>query len=169
MTKEYKETDFPCEFNLKLKVGALVMMIANDQEYRRWVNGTIGVVSELTENMVKVTIDGTEYEISPIIFEKYKCEYDKTKNRIKYTVDSSVCQFPIILAYAITIHKSQGMTYQQLAVNLENCFAPGQAYVALSRCANFDKLYLLQKINRGCIIPNNIVTNFYDQIRNKDY
>ena len=60
------------------------------------------------------------------------------------------------------------MTYQQIACNLENCFAPGQAYVALSRCANYDKLYLTKKINAGSIIINNVVTNFYNNIRKND-
>lgn len=162
-----KETDFPCDFTLKLKVGALVMMIVNDQEHKRWVNGTLGIISELTNNMIKVTINGTNYEISRTTFNKYKCEYNRDEKKIEYLVETSVNQFPLILAYAITIHKSQGMTYQQIAVNIENCFAPGQAYVALSRCANFDKLYLTRKINPSCIITDNGVVNFYNRIKGK--
>lgn len=162
-----KETDFPCDFTLKLKVGALVMMIVNDQEHRRWVNGTLGIVSELTDNIIKVTINGTDYEISRTTFNKYKCVYNREKRTIEYLVETSVNQFPLILAYAITIHKSQGMTYQQIAVNIENCFAPGQAYVALSRCANFDKLYLTKKVNPSCIITDNAVVNFYNKVGGK--
>ena len=162
------ETDFPCDFDLKLKVGAIIMMINNDQEHKRWVNGTLGIVSELTPTMVKVIINGSEYEISPIPFNKYKCEYDRTEKKLKYVVESSVSQYPLILAYAITIHKSQGMTYQQIACNLESCFAPGQAYVALSRCANYDKLYLTEKINPRSIITNNVVANFYKKITQKN-
>lgn len=165
--KELKETDFPCDFKLKLKVGALVMMIVNDQEHKRWVNGTLGIISKLADNMIKVTINGTDYEISRTTFNKYKCEYNRAEKKIEYLVETSVNQFPIILAYAITIHKSQGMTYQQIAVNLENCFASGQAYVALSRCANFDKLYLTKKINPNSIITNNVVINFYNNIKGK--
>lgn len=159
-----KETDFPCDFDLKLKVGALVMMITNDQEHKRWVNGTLGIISGLTPTMVKVTINGTDFEISPTTFNKYKCEYDRENKSLKYIVESSVSQFPLILAYAITIHKSQGMTYQQIACNLDSCFAPGQAYVALSRCANYDKLYLTEKINASSIITDNVVANFYKEI-----
>lgn len=161
-----KETDFPCDFTLKLKVGALVMMITNDQEHRRWVNGTLGIVSKLDINSVTVTINGTDFEISPVPFNKYKCEYDRNEKKLKYIVESSVNQYPLILAYAITIHKSQGMTYQQIACNLESCFAPGQAYVALSRCANFDKLYLTKKVDPRSIITDNIVTNFYLEQKN---
>ena len=160
------ETDFPCDFNLKLKVGALVMMLTNDQEQKRWVNGTLGIVSELSKKVVKVIINGTEYEISPVSFNRYKCEYNREKRKLEYIVESCVNQFPIILAYAITIHKSQGMTYQQIACNLDNCFAPGQAYVALSRCANYDKLYLTEKIKASSIITNNVVINFYNKVNN---
>lgn len=163
-----KETDFPCDFNLKLKVGALVMMITNDQEHKRWVNGTLGIVSELSPTMVKVTINGTEFEISPVSFNKKKCEYDREERKLRYITEASVSQFPLILAYAITIHKSQGMTYQQIACNLDSCFAPGQAYVALSRCANYDKLYLTKKIDAGSIITDNVVANFYNKVKDTE-
>ena len=162
-----KETDFPCDFELKLKVGALVMMLTNDIQYKRWVNGTIGIVSSLDENNIKITINGTEYEISPHDFEKYKCEYDKEQKKLTYVVEDSVKQFPVILAYAITIHKSQGMTYQQIGVNLENCFATGQAYVALSRCSNFDKLYLTELVKKSHIFVDNTIKNFYVDLKNK--
>jgi len=161
-----KETDFSCDFELKLKVGALVMMIVNDQENKRWVNGTLGIISKLSENNVIVKIDGVDYEISPVAFSKYKCELDKETQQLTYVEEASIKQYPLIPAYAITIHKSQGMTYQQIACNLQSCFAPGQAYVALSRCANFDKLYLTEKINANSIITSNVVTNFYESMKN---
>ena len=143
------------------------MMITNDKEHKRWVNGTLGIISGLSPTMVKVTINGTDFEISPTTFNKYKCEYDRENKTLKYIVEASVSQFPLILAYAITIHKSQGMTYQQIACNLESCFAPGQAYVALSRCANYDKLYLTKKIDASSIITDNVVVNFYKDITKK--
>lgn len=165
--EKLKESDFPCDFNLRLRVGALVMMITNDQEGRRWVNGTLGIVSKLSDNSITVTIDGIEYEISPVSFNKYKCIYNEEKKKLEYVVEHSVSQYPLILSYAITIHKSQGMTYQQIACDLDNCFAPGQAYVALSRCANFDKLYLIRKVVPSSIIINNTVVNFYnEQLKN---
>lgn len=163
-----KESDFPITFNLKLKVGALVMMINNDLDKKRWVNGTLGIVSELTEKTVKITINGKEHEILPTIFNKRQCKYDETTGKLKYLIESSVSQYPLILAYAITIHKSQGMTYEQIACNLDNCFAPGQAYVALSRCANYDKLYLTKKINKSSIIIDDVVSEFYRTIKKEE-
>ncbi len=165
--KEIKETDYPCDFNLNLKVGALVMMITNDQEQKRWVNGTLGIISYLSPLMIKVTINGSEYEISPVTFNKYKCVYNRQEGKLEYVVESSVRQYPILLAYAITIHKSQGMTYQQIACNLKSCFAPGQAYVALSRCANYDRLYLTEKIDAKSIITDNVVVNFYRSVKDE--
>lgn len=156
-----KETDFTCEFNLELKLGAMIMMITNDQEHKRWVNGTLGIVSYLSPTKIKVTINGSEYEISPIPFNKYKCIYNRQEKKLEYIIESSVVQYPLILAYAITIHKSQGMTYQSIACNLDGCFASGQAYVALSRCANYDALYLTSKVKPTSIIANNEVINFY--------
>lgn len=156
-----KETDFPCEFNLELKVGAMIMMITNDQEHKRWVNGTLGIISSLSPTEIKATINGSEYEISPVPFNKYKCIYNRQEKKLEYIVESSVVQYPLILAYAITIHKSQGLTYQKIACNLDGCFASGQAYVALSRCANYENLYLTSKVNPTSIITNNEVVNFY--------
>ncbi len=160
-----KETDFMCDFNLDLKVGAMIMMIVNDQEHKRWVNGTLGIVSYLSSTEIKVTINGTEYEISPVPFNKYKCVYNRQERKLEYVVESSVVQYPLILAYAITIHKSQGMTYPQVACNLDSCFASGQAYVALSRCANYESLYLTSEVKPSSIITNDEVANFYRKIK----
>lgn len=160
-----KETDFTCAFSLKLRLGAQVMMISNDVQGHRWVNGTIGRILALHSDTIVVAINGAPYEISKISFKKYKCVYDKEKGRLEYIEDAIVKQYPVILAYAITIHKSQGMTYQQVACDLSSCFAPGQAYVALSRCANYSTLFLLQQFSLDSVMVDQTVLNFYRSIK----
>lgn len=161
--KTVNPNDYMCDFNLKLKVGATIMMVSNDNEYGRWVNGTFGIVSALGENYIKVIIENNEYNVERADFIKYRCYYNREKKKLTYIQESCVSQYPLILAYAITIHKSQGMTYQEVICNLDGCFASGQVYVALSRCANFEKLYLVHRIDLKVILVNNDILKFYNQ------
>ena len=165
--KTQNQSDFLCDFELKLKEGALVMMIANDNEYNRWVNGTLGVVSKLSDTSIYVCIDGIEYDIGRHAFQTYKCEYDEIEDKIIYKVDQSVIQYPVILAYAVTIHKSQGMTYKQVVCDVNGSFATGQSYVALSRCSSYDGLYLCNKLLKKDIKENNECIRFYNKQNNK--
>ena len=152
------EANFPITEELHLKRGALVMMVANDPN-KKWVNGTIGIVHSLYEDAVKVTIDGTTYDVPRMAFRQREASY--VKGRIEYEDVLCVEQFPIVLAYAITIHKSQGMTYKQIACDISQCFAPGQAYVALSRCSTMSGLYLIKEVYRNMIQTNMPVVDFY--------
>lgn len=155
------DTSFPISAELKLKVGALVMMVTNDIN-KRWVNGTLGIVSKLTDDSVIVTIDGIKYDIPQAEFKQQEAVYENGK--IEYIPIMTVKQFPIILAYAITIHKSQGMTYQQVACDISDTFAKGQAYVALSRCTTLDGLYLIHKISKTSIFSvDEDVKEFYQK------
>ena len=157
---------YMCDFELKLKVGAHVMMISNDKS-KRWVNGTFGSISELGDDYIKVLIDDNEYTVEKHEFKKYRCYYNKNEKKLVYIEETCVKQFPVILAYAVTIHKSQGMTYQEVVCNLDGCFASGQAYVALSRCVSLDTLYLVNKIYQKDVFTNSSIMNFYnEQIKN---
>lgn len=98
------------------------MMISNDTKYKRWVNGTFGNISELGNDYIKVLIDGNEYTIEKHEFKKYKCYYNKEKKKQIYIEETCVKQFPVILAYAVTIHRSQGMTYQEVVCNFSKNF-----------------------------------------------
>lgn len=153
---------YMCDFELKLKVGAHIMMISNDN-YKRWVNGTFGTISELGDDYIKVLIDGNEYTVEKHSFIKYRCYYNKEEKKLIYIEETRVRQFPVILAYAVTIHKSQGMTYQEVVCNLEGCFAAGQAYVALSRCVSLDTLYLVHKVYQRDVFTNPAIMKFYNE------
>ncbi len=158
LTQNMIDDLFPISATLHLKLGALVMMVNNDLAHR-WVNGTLGIVSYLDDNELKVTIDGYEYEILPVKFEQKEATYENGK--ITYQTTCEVVQFPVILAYAITIHKSQGMTYNKVGCDINKCFEPGQAYVALSRCTNLEGLYLLGKVSPHSLRVDSEVVEFY--------
>jgi ATP-dependent exoDNAse (exonuclease V) alpha subunit len=97
--------------------------------------------------------------VTPVTFTEKEAVYKN--GRIEYEDVFSVMQFPVVLAYAITIHKSQGMTYQQVACDISACFTSGQAYVALSRCSSLKGLYLLDEVTRDTIKVENVVKEFY--------
>jgi ATP-dependent DNA helicase PIF1 len=141
-----KPNEYLAEQNLCLKVGAQVMMIKNDKG-RRWVNGSLGTVASLSHNEVKVRLNKLVYSLEPETWTKIKYKYDSSSGKISQDQIGSVTQYPIRLAWAITIHKSQGQTYDKCAVDLKDgVFAHGQAYVALSRCKSLSGLYLLSPI-----------------------
>lgn len=155
------ENTFPISTTLLLKVGALVMMVKNDIN-QRWVNGTLGIVSYLDQNKIKVTIDSKEYDVQRESFENKEARY--IDGKIEYITVLRVKQFPIVLAYAITIHKSQGMTYKTIACDLKHTFESGQSYVALSRCSSLDGLHLLSKITGQEIKVSPVIKSFYENV-----
>ena len=156
------ESSFPTEKKLRLKVGAQIMMLRNDiAKPRRWVNGTLGIVTKLNSDLVRVNIDGVEHTITPVTWEKIQYNYDPEERKLTKTTVSSFKQLPIRLAWAITIHKSQGQTYQSVAIDLsDGAFAHGQAYVALSRCVSLDGLYLESPIRRDDVIVDPDIVEF---------
>lgn len=156
---------FPTEEYLRLKKGAQVMLLKNDPE-KRWVNGTVGVVDDLSSSEIKVRINGEiVYSIPKATWQKIEYYYDQETRTVEQRVLSSFTQFPLRLAWAFTIHKSQGKTYNSVVVNMEGgAFAHGQTYVALSRCVSLDGLYLTQPIKREDIIVDPLVVNFMSQV-----
>ncbi len=158
-----EESSFPTEENLRLKVGAQVMLIKNDKE-KRWVNGTIGKISSISNNEIKVNIDGIIYPVSQENWNKIRYYYDQEKHKVEEEVVSSFIQYPLRLAWAITVHKSQGKTYGSVIVDMgDGAFAHGQTYVALSRCKTLDGLYLKRSIKKEDIIVDSSVVNFMSQ------
>ncbi len=160
------DTRFPADIHLTLKQGARVMMIRNDNENERWVNGTMGVVQELAEDRVVVQIDGENHTVRPETWEDIEYVYDDREKTIKPNVRGTFMQFPIRLAWAITIHKAQGKTLDQVVIDFGyGAFAPGQAYVAISRCRSLQGIYLKYPVRQRDIFVDKRIVEFMAQVR----
>lgn len=160
----FKPDETPTDIALRLKIGAQIMMINNDDQ-RRWSNGTLGVVSAFDFDKIQVEIKGIKYWILPEIWHKYSYKYFDSPPDIRKNVVGTFEQFPVKLAYAITIHKSQGRTFD--SVNLDysegHAFSEGQTYVALSRCVSFDGLYLQENLVPSDIKVQKEIVEFSNQ------
>lgn len=164
------EAAFPAEQELQLKVGAQVMFLRNDtQSYGdgpRWVNGTIGTVVKIAGSIVRVEIDGRDYDVEPAVWERFRYAYDAASRSLSREVVAEFTQFPLRLAWAVTIHKSQGKTYDRAIVDLgAGAFAPGQTYVALSRLTSLDGLYLSRPLRPSDIRVDPDVQRFMSRAR----
>src|SRR5262249_15208024 len=149
----FDEKSYPADRQLRLKRGAQVMMVKNDPN-KRWVNGTLGVIQKLSNDLIEVAFPGgLVCAIEPLTWEKVAYEYDKEEERIEPVVTGSFTQYPIKLAWAITIHKSQGKTFDEVIIDFgDGAFAHGQAYVALSRCRSLQGIHLKTPIQHSDII-----------------
>lgn len=143
----FEEKRLPVEMELKLKVGAQVMFTRNDMQ-KRWVNGTIGTVAKLSKDEIQVTLDGgMTYVVPCCSWDSCSYEYDREERKLKKEVLGTFAQYPLKLAWAITVHKSQGMTFEKMALDLSRgMFAAGQLYVALSRVRSLQGLFLSRYI-----------------------
>src|SRR5262249_40380903 len=148
---DFSDSAYPTDQTLMLKRGAKVMLLRNDAD-RRWVNGTIARVARLEEKRVWVEIGGEEHEVEPASWEMRRYAYDRAQERVVANVAGTFRQFPLGLAWALTIHKSQGLTIDRVYVDLgRGTFAHGQAYVALSRCRALTGLALARPLRASDI------------------
>jgi len=151
-TGEFNQSAQPTEGTLMLKPGAKVMLLRNDPD-KRWVNGTIARVARLEEKRVWVEVDGEEHEVEQVSWESRRYAFDKDAEKIVETVAGTFTQFPLRLAWALTIHKSQGLTLDKVYIDLGGgTFAHGQAYVALSRCRTLEGLALKRPLRPSDIL-----------------
>lgn len=157
VTGDFKENTYPADQVLELKPGAQVMFLRNDPD-GRWVNGTIGTVSRV-KGTVWVEVDDEEFEVEPTTWERFRYRYDADTKKLEKEVVAEFEQFPLRLAWAVTVHKSQGHTYDAANIDLgPRAFSAGQTYVALSRVRSLDGLYLARPLQpRDVIVDPNVV------------
>lgn len=182
--------DIPCEQMLELKVGCRVLITVNDPTSdERYVNGSRGTVDKIVrEPVLKVDIDGKstrkiddvvyvllddrgEYD-EPVRITRNvwkKMDYEDNNGVVMSRTRGTVAQFPLKLGYALSIHKSQGMTLRNVYIDAALCFAPGQAYVALSRCVSLDGLFLMRPIHNNVLLKDNNINLFYKFMEQHGY
>ncbi|MFF5384139.1 helix-turn-helix domain-containing protein [Pedobacter suwonensis] len=152
ITGEFNEYAYPNDRSLELKVGAQIMFIKNDMTAeKRYYNGKIGVVHHIEKDLVEIELpeDKTVIQISPYTWENVKYKLNEATNEIEENVAGSFVQYPIKLAWAITVHKSQGLTFDKAIIDIGDAFAPGQAYVALSRLRSLKGLVLTSHLRES--------------------
>lgn len=144
---KFDDQKFPVELNLRLKLGAQVMFTRNDQQ-KRWANGTLAKVVKLTKDEIHVRLDNGETHAVPCAsWDSVSYEYDRELRKLKKEVTGTFTQYPLKLAWAITVHKSQGMTFDKMSLDLSRgLFADGQLYVALSRVRSLEGLFLSKDV-----------------------
>ncbi|MFH1504387.1 MAG: AAA family ATPase [Candidatus Omnitrophota bacterium] len=160
ITKKFAPNSYPTEMALCLKKGARVILLNNDKE-KRWVNGTIAEIRELTDESIRIFVNGETYILEKFVWEKIRYTFDEDAQEIKEESAGSFKQYPIKLAWAITIHKSQGQTFEKVVIDIgRGAFSPGQLYVALSRCRSLSGVVLKRPLKMSDVIVDNSLHSF---------
>src|SRR5665647_3935105 len=154
---DFPENTYPAEGSLVLKEGAQVMFLKNDVVQKRYFNGKIGVVKTLNNEEIIVECDGFEIYVSQETWENSRYVLNRADGKLEQETMGTFTQFPLRLAWAITIHKSQGLTFDNVMIDAGAAFSSGQVYVALSRCTSLEGIVLLSKIPAAAIYSNDHV------------
>lgn len=168
--KNFNEKNFPNDEHLELKVGAQVMFIKNDSSFeKRYYNGKIGTIIALYEDNVTVQCDEDDIiDVDVETWENIKYSIDKDTQDITEVLEGSYTQVPLRLAWAITIHKSQGLTFDKAIIDAEASFAHGQTYVALSRCKTLEGIVLKTPIKSTSIVNDVTVNSFNKHVEDNE-
>jgi hypothetical protein len=168
ITGEFYEKMYPADEVLELKIGAKVMFIKNDVgEQRRYFNGKIGTVIDVTDDtiMVKCEGDADAIRVQHEVWNNIKYNVSANQAGIEEEIIGSFTQYPLRLAWAITIHKSQGLTFEKAIIDAGEAFAPGQVYVALSRCTNMEGIILKSAIRKNNLISDPRIVEFENYLQ----
>jgi ATP-dependent exoDNAse (exonuclease V) alpha subunit len=169
---KFEDRALPTQEVLSLKFGAQVMLLNNDA-MGRWVNGSIGVVIDIIHgdsgDAVRVRLaDGRDVDIAPFTWEMYRFVYDEETERLESRTVGSFTQYPLRLAWAVTIHKAQGKTFPKVVIDVgRGTFSHGQVYVALSRCISLEGIILKRPIFRRHIMMDGRVHEFLQKFKKK--
>ena len=161
----FPETSYPADYHLVLKQGAQIMFIKNDPQHR-FYNGMIGEVVRISNDEIIVRSKDTdeEFELERMEWTNSKYTLNEETKEIEETVEGVFRQYPVRLAWAITIHKSQGLTFEHAIIDASHSFTHGQTYVALSRCKSLEGMVLSQPLSRSAIISDQTLSRFNDNI-----
>lgn len=167
---DFPEFNYPTDAELKIKVGAQVMFVKNDPSpLKLFYNGKIGRVTEIEDDVITVRCPNDDSPIAVTPLEWHNCRYsiEEQSREITETIIGSFRQFPLKLAWAVTIHKSQGLTFDKVIIDAGQAFAHGQVYVALSRCRTLDGIVLSTGISQQALRTDQTVNTFIHQIEEK--
>lgn len=166
ITGIFPENAYPTKENLELKVGAQVMFVKNDPSpEKQYYNGKIGkIISYDKKEGLAVQCDDEVINVTPVKWQNFEYTLNEKTNEIEEKEIGSFTQIPLKTAWAITIHKSQGLTFNKVILNAEMAFTHGQVYVALSRCTSLDGLVLKSKIQNNVLFNDNVINTFVDKI-----